>query len=139
MGGLFLNTLWDNIRTEIVGLMRWYPNNDQEREEEEHGSPSTGAEGQKGSQTRGVKRKRSSGQWRVKHMPWEVVEEEDDRQLKDGDSPPRNALDTIFRQIMHHAFGHQSWALHTCYHSNAISLLITTTITSAFASIVANN
>ena len=61
-----VNKLCDIIRREIAGVMRWYP---EVEEEEDEGSPTPGA-----SEASGAKRKRG-GKFLMKHKPWETVEE----------------------------------------------------------------
>ena len=86
--------------------MRWYPNEDEEEEEEDDGSPTPGA-------TSSSKRKKS-GRWLMKRMPWDPeLDDEEKDETGDGAEPPRDAIDSSYRHIMHFHFGHQSWALHT--------------------------
>ena len=105
LGGDYMNQLLETMRTECARLMRLKCT---EEEAEDEGSPTPGA-----SEASGAKRKKG-GKWLMEHMPWETVEE------GDVDDPPswgyhlsRDAVDAAVRHIMHHHFGHQSWALHT--------------------------
>ena len=99
LGGVHLNALLKTIRHEIASLMRWYPNRDEE-EEVDDCLPTTGA------------KRKKSGRWLMKRMPWELDVEEKDK-TRYGTDPPRNASDVSYRHVMHSCFGHQSWALHT--------------------------